>query len=91
MARVTVNMYATIREAAGVQSIELDATDLNSLFLRLRDRFGPPISTILERAKSDPETLVILLNGQNIGPRRSRSMRFSDGDEVAIFPPVSGG
>lgn len=91
MARLLVRMYATVREASGVSSIEIDASDLDELMQRLGRRFGHELSRILESWSSDGDGIVILVNGRNIGPGRSRNARLVDGDEVAIFPPVSGG
>ena len=91
MARVSVMMFATVREAAGVPSAQLEAHDLEELFSKLGESFGPKLSRLLAEANSDPERLVILLNGKSLGRSHVRDTRFSDGDEVAIFPPVSGG
>jgi len=91
MARIVVRMFATVREAAGVPSAVVDASDLDELFMKLGDSFGTGLSELLRDAKSDPERLVVLLNGKNIGLSRTRRARLSDGDEIAIFPPVSGG
>ena len=84
-------MFATVREAASTASVQLDAVDFEDLTSQLRNRFGSRMTRILELANRDQERLVILLNGRNIAPSRIRSVKFSDGDEIAIFPPVSGG
>ena len=91
MARVLVKMFATVREAAGVPSAQLEASDPDELVSKLGESFGPRLSRLLDEAKSDPERLVILLNGKNLARSRARPLRLADGDEIAIFPPVSGG
>jgi MoaD family protein len=91
MARVSVKMFATVREAAGAPSAQLVASDTEELFSKLKDSFGPKLSRLLDEAISDPERLVILLNGKNLVRSRDRPLRLADGDEIAIFPPVSGG
>ena len=91
MARVTVSMFATVREAASASSVQLDARDLDELISALSDRFGKRLRRLLDESRSDPERLIILLNGRNIPLARSGSLTLADGDEISIFPPVSGG
>lgn len=91
MARVKVKLFATVREAAGTASVCLEAEDASEILDLLKERFGLSISRLLEDLDSDPDRIVILINGRNPGRVRSLSKRLSDGDEVAIFPPVSGG
>ncbi len=87
MARVKVRMYATVRETAGTSGTEVDAADLEGLLRELACLFGAPLSQLLE----DSESLVILLNGRNVRPGSVHRVKFEDGDEISIFPPVSGG
>ena len=87
MAKVKVRMYATVREVAGIPETAVDAPDLEALMGRLTEMFGSEFSHLL----AGGEGVVILVNGRNIksGPRRD--LRLKEGDEVSIFPPVSGG
>jgi len=91
MADVSVKMFATVREAAGVPFVQVEACDIEELFQKLRKSFGPKLSKLLDEADSDPERLVILLNGRNLARSRAHPLTLADGDEIAIFPPVSGG
>jgi len=91
MARVHVKMFATVREAAGVPSAQVEASDTEDLFSKLGESFGPRLSRLLDEARLDPERLVILLNGKNLGRGRAGPVKLTQGDEIAIFPPVSGG
>jgi MoaD family protein len=91
MARISVKMFATVREAAGTSECVLEADDLSDLVSKLRGNLGPALSKILDRLDSDPEGLVILVNGINVKRRNLTIVRLHDGDDVAIFPPVSGG
>lgn len=84
-------MFATFREAAGVPSAQLEACDTEELFSKLGDSFGPKLSRLLDEASSDPERLVILLNGKNLRRSRHHPAKLTEGDEISIFPPVSGG
>ena len=91
MARISVKMFATVREAAGTSECLLEADDLADLVSKLRRNLGPALSKILDQLDSDPERLVILVNGINVDGRNLTIVRLHDGDDVAIFPPVSGG
>jgi MoaD family protein len=91
MARISVKMFATVREAAGTSECVLEADDLADLVSKLRKNLGPALSKILDQLDSDSEGLVILVNGINVERRNLTIARLRDGDDVAIFPPVSGG
>ncbi len=91
MARVHVKMFATVREAAGVSECAVDAADLDELFGRLSSLLGPGFADIVARAERDPDGLVILLNGRNVAPGSRDGITLADGDEISVFPPVSGG
>jgi MoaD family protein len=91
MARVKVRMYATVREAAGISEVEFDALDLAQVAKWLGDRFGSPMARMLRGFPDDHERLVVLVNGRNVRGPSARQMRFKDGDEISLFPPVSGG
>jgi len=91
MARVTVKMYATVREAAGTPECMAEADTLSDLVESLKKRFGREFSKTVDQAERDPERLVVLVNGENAGFARRGRITLKDGDEVALFPPVSGG
>lgn len=87
---VTVKLYATLREAAGVSEISLPARDLAGLLDSL-SRDLPALGILLKRARVERDRVVVLVNGRNIGSAELASVKLRDTDEVAIFPPVSGG
>lgn len=69
----------------------VEARDLPDLLEKLGDEFGDKLVEMLKESYKDPDRLVILVNGKNADRGRSNSVALVDGDEVAIFPPVSGG
>lgn len=91
MARVTVRLFATVREAAGTASIQFEASDTQELVSKMRASFGREFSRMLDDADDDPDKLVVLLNGRNLGRALGKAVKLADGDELAMFPPVSGG
>lgn len=84
-------MFATVREAAGTDTIMLQAENVSEALDRLGKELGPSFKKLLDGLASDPERIVVLVNGKNPGHSRVLSQRLSDGDEIALFPPVSGG
>jgi len=91
MAKVTVRMFATVREAAGTDSIDLEAESVSEALECLSQKLGHTVKKLLDGLVSDPESIVVLINGKNPGHSRALSQKLSDGDEIALFPPVSGG
>ena len=91
MAKVRVRMFATVREAACTSEWSCEARDLPDLLEKLGNKFGDKLDAMLKESCDDPDRLVILVNGKNAGRVWSSSVALVDGDEVAIFPPVSGG
>jgi len=83
MARVTVTLYATFREAAGRSTLSIEADELEGLLGKLRAS-----STALAKAFEKAGGWVVLVNGKNA---RLERRELVDGDEVAVFPPVTGG
>ncbi len=41
--------------------------------------------------EEEPERLVVLVNGRNARQSAGAPVRLADGDDIAVFPPVSGG
>jgi MoaD family protein len=89
MASITVRLYASLREAAGRENVEVDADSVESALDRLSSEC-PGLSAELARARASPEMIVVLVDGRTVR-RESWSTRLHDGAEVALFPPVSGG
>jgi len=80
--RVRIKFFAIIREKVGTDGMELELEEgrtVQELLELLRSRF-PATREFLERA-------FVAVNRRYVNP----DTRLKEGDEVAIFPPVSGG
>lgn len=91
MARVKVRMFATVREAAGATEVESEASTVKELLKTLVREFGDDMAKAVSGAERSSDGLVILVNGRNVQLTRGRDIILYDGDDVALFPPVSGG
>ena len=90
LARVTVRMYATVRDISGQREVMLEVVDVAGLVRTLSERYGERFRSLLEGSDRG-ESAVVLLNGRNLPLRDSSTLRMNDGDELSVFPPVSGG
>jgi len=53
---------------------------------------GVSVANLIERLPLNTnETYLVLVNGDTIAPSERDQARLTDGDEVAIFPPMQGG
>lgn len=86
-----VTFHATIREVAGVPETRIEADDIPSLLQALRMKFGEKLYGLIAKDGKLRDDVVVLINGQNIGYSGETDIRIASDDEVAIFPPVSGG
>ena len=77
---VTLRLFASIREIAGVNQIDFDAETVREVVELAVEKFGPDFASILPACR-------IWVNGN---PAKEVDKVF-DSDEVAILPPVSGG
>ena len=74
---IHVRFFASLREETGINSKEVDADGLKNV----RDLW------VLLTNKPLDDTTLIAINKTYSGPES----RVKDGDEVAFFPPITGG
>ena len=81
---ITVVFFASIREAIGTHAVEIEPEGIASVadvVARLRDRGGAWHKTL------GAENILMAVNQTMVEPTGA----VVDGDEVALFPPVTGG
>jgi molybdopterin converting factor subunit 1 len=79
---IRVLFFATLADAAGIREMEMDCSgcpDVGAVFSRAAEAY-PQLSTYLG-------STMFALNSEFAKP----DSPVRDGDEVAFFPPVSGG
>lgn len=80
---ITVRFFASLRETAGVDSLELPHQEsIEGLLLELQGRLSESAYQAI-----CAESVRLALNQELI----TRPTPLSDGDEVAFLPPITGG
>ncbi|GGA68028.1 thiamine biosynthesis protein ThiS [Pseudoclavibacter endophyticus] len=80
---ITVRFFAAAADAAGTESLELDASGLESVGAvaeQLADRFGGELRRVIDRSS-------FLLNGERVETVHS----IAPGDAIDVLPPFAGG
>ena len=90
---VRMNYFAQVRQAAGVESEQLEVAEGSDTVAAIRaaaERHGNAFrELVLADDREARAGLLILVNSVPAPPGTHRVL--SDGDEMAIFTPVSGG
>jgi len=84
---VRVRLFANFREAIGRREIFIDAKTLLELLKKLAKLY-PALSDMIFEGTEVRDYVNIAVNGEIV---RDLERKLSEDDEVAIFPPFSGG
>ena len=90
MAKVTVKLFANLREQAGKTNIEIDGNDLREVLNSLIEKYNGLGELIFNNEEFHP-FIHVLVNGISVKDKDGLDTMLSTGDEIALFPPVSGG
>ena len=90
MVHIKVRLFANLREIVGERELFLDSTTVNGV-LDLLTSIKPELRDVLFEEGALRPYITVLVNGRNINEIDGVMSALSEGDEVAIFPPVSGG
>jgi molybdopterin synthase sulfur carrier subunit len=80
MPRVTVRLFAALRELAGASSVEAEGDTVGEVVEALSARYGERFAAIARVGSAVVE-----------GERADTATTLSEGQELALLPPVSGG
>ncbi len=90
MAEVNVRLFANIQEIVGSPKLKLSARSIGELLDSLV-AMRPALQDVLFDDGGLRSYITILVNGRNVRDIEGVRTELAGGDEVAIFPPVSGG
>lgn len=85
-----VEFFATVRDVMGTGGMTVDAHSIRDLLAKLSGH-GKGAAGLLCVSNLHSGAIVLLMNGLTVSPSGDLDAPFSDGDEVSVFPPVSGG
>ncbi len=90
MPKIKVKLFANIREFTGTKELEVDTGTVSDVLKNLNEKFPGFEKMIFEDEKIKPYVNVFL-NGKNVLDLDGLETELHTNDELAIFPPVSGG
>jgi molybdopterin converting factor small subunit len=91
---VTVRYHNVLRSAAGLAEEELpvpEGATLYALFEALAGAHGPPLRDLLLEADGSVVSHLVAFRNRKLVSGDPRGVLLADGDEVMLFPAVSGG
>ncbi|WP_292466953.1 ubiquitin-like small modifier protein 1 [Methanolobus sp.] len=93
MANVKVKLFANLREIAQTSSLSLTGDTVKKVLLSLTEQY-PSLNELIFETGEELKLcgyINVFLNGNNIKHMEGLDTILSDGDEMGVFPPVSGG
>jgi|AGTN01.2.fsa_nt_gi MoaD family protein, archaeal len=90
--KIRFKMFANFREALKQKEVEVDVKGktVDDAVRSLAVQF-PKLEPMLYQDGRIKQYVNILLNGQTVKGDQLASTTIKEGDEIALFPPVSGG
>jgi MoaD family protein len=96
--RVSVRFFTSLREIVGKREDTLEFSDnervtVDTVLKRLSERYGKDFVEYLYDSKTGDVKgfLQFLINGRSASTLKGLATELSDGDVLAIIPPVGGG
>lgn len=90
MPKIKVKLFANFREFTGTKELEIEGNTINEILVLLCKKF-PGFEKMLFKEGSLQPYVNVFLNGKNVHESGGLDAAVLPGDEIAIFPPVSGG
>jgi len=90
MPNIKVKFFANFREFTGTKELEMDGRTVIEILKNLCTKFCGFEDLIFDGEKIKPYVNVFL-NGRNVKESGGINTILKANDEVALFPPVSGG
>lgn len=90
MPNIKVKFFANFREFTGTKELEMDGSNVIEILKNLCTKFSGFEELIFDGEKIKPYVNVYL-NGRNVKESGGLNTMLHANDEIALFPPVSGG
>jgi molybdopterin synthase sulfur carrier subunit len=90
---VTIRFFAQFSELLGTDiSTDPSSGDiLGDLIKQVASKNKEGYDAIFDENGTFREFVIIMRNGKRLDTAHADNVRVTDGDEIAVFPPVSGG
>ncbi len=90
MPKIRVKLFANLREFTKTKEIEIEGEKAKDILDKLCKKF-PGLEDMLFKNNGLQPYVNVFLNGKNILESGGLEIPLKSNDEIAIFPPVSGG
>lgn len=90
---VSVRYHNVLRQISGREreTVTLATPTLHALLEKLAEAHGPALRTLLFGADGQVSAHLVVFRNQKLVPRTQPQLVLADGDELMLFPAVSGG
>jgi sulfur-carrier protein len=90
MPNIRIKFFANFREFTGTKELEMDGSTVIEILKNLCTKF-PGFEELIFDGENIKPYVNVFLNGRNMNESGGINTTLHENDEVALFPPVSGG
>ena len=94
MISVSISYHNMLRRRTGVEreNIQLpDGTPLYGALEKVADRYGPHLREMLFAPEGTVANYLVVFHNGQLSRQDARTVQLADGDELMLFPAISGG
>ncbi len=90
MPKIRVKLFANLREFTGTKELEMNCGTAGEVLEKLSEKF-PGFEKMIFDGENIKPYINVFLNGKNVLDHGGLETILHTDDEIALFPPVSGG